>query len=376
MISKWCKVSIITVVYNGVETIEQTILSVLNQTYKNIEYIIIDGQSTDGTQQIIEKYRQSIAYYVSEKDDGLYDAMNKGIEQATGEVIGILNSDDWYENNAVEKIIEYFAKHDVGLVYGRLMLVYPDGSQRLERSLPLETLWYRVAIPHPTVFAKKSLYENFGNFNLEYRIAADYELLLRLYCEHVKFGFVDSVLTHFRMGGISEKQVEQSYEESWKVSRKYIETYSKRREEMLNRLENAKKMDWFCLMIKKNKEILPRLLNAFFQENLFEIMIWGTGNWGANCYEILKDEKINITLFIDNDLSKRGQLFHNIKILAPQDLPKEKAFVLIAVKNGIDVIKQQLAGLGNSKMKYAGLDDLMNIYYRNNAVYKGKTEDV
>ena len=96
------KVSIITVVYNGAKTIEHTIQSVLNQSYKNIEYIIIDGLSTDGTQKIIEKYIDSISYFVSEKDNGLYDAMNKGIQKATGSMIGIINSDDWYNPYAVE----------------------------------------------------------------------------------------------------------------------------------------------------------------------------------------------------------------------------------------------------------------------------------
>lgn len=368
MINKVYKVSIITVVYNSVATIEQTILSVLNQTYKNIEYIIIDGQSTDGTLQIIEKYRQLITYYVSEKDDGLYDAMNKGIKQATGEIVGILNSDDWYENDAVEKVVEYFSEHDVGLMYGRLMLVYPDGTQKLERLLPLETLWYQIAVSHPTVFIKKSIYEKFGSFSLEYKIAADYELLLRLYCEHVEFGFIDSVLTYFRVGGISAQKGEQSYQESMAVSRKYIEKYSDRKEELLNKLANVRKTDWFYLIIKTDKSLLPRLLHMYFQEELCEIMIFGTGDWGTICYELLKDEKIEITLFIDNDLSKKGKLFHNIKIVMPQELSKEKAFILIAIKSREVEIKEQLKELGNSHLKCVGLDDLMNLYYRNIAI--------
>ncbi len=101
------KVSVITVVFNGAGTIEQTIKSVLGQTYKNIEYIIIDGDSTDGTQEIVEKYGESIACFVSEKDNGLYDAMNKGISYATGDIIGIINSDDYYAVDAVEHVVNY-----------------------------------------------------------------------------------------------------------------------------------------------------------------------------------------------------------------------------------------------------------------------------
>lgn len=368
MIDNRCKVSIITVVYNGIKTIEHTILSVLGQTYNNIEYIIIDGKSTDGTQQIIEKYKNSIAYYVSEKDKGLYDAMNKGIQRATGEIIGIINSDDWYENNTVEKVIGYFGEYNVDLVYGKAVLVYPDGKQKMEHILPLETLWYQTSVSHPTVFVKKEVYEKFGCFNLKYEIAADYDFLLRLYSQHVEFGFIDSVLTYFRVGGISEKKGVQSFKESLVISRKYIETYSKRREEMLEKLEEVKKADWFYLMLKKEKELLPELLYRYFHEELSELMIFGTGVWGENCYEVLKDGKTKIVSFIDNDLSKKEQLFHNIKIIVPQKIAKKQVYILIAVRNGAEKIKEQLESLGNGDMKYVDLNDLMIMYYQNNRI--------
>lgn len=134
MCSLSCKVSIITVVYNGAGTIEQTIKSVLGQTYKNIEYIIIDGASTDGTQQIVEKYVDKIAYYVSEKDEGLYYAMNKGIGKATGEIIGIINSDDWYDINAVKNIVGLFSKKDAEVVYGNTIVVAEDGTEKKNKS--------------------------------------------------------------------------------------------------------------------------------------------------------------------------------------------------------------------------------------------------
>lgn len=108
MMNENYKVSIITVVYNGAKTIEQTIQSVLNQTYENIEYIVIDGASNDGTQALVEKYVDNISYYISEKDNGLYYAMNKGIRKATGDIIGIINSDDWYGENAIKDIVDHF----------------------------------------------------------------------------------------------------------------------------------------------------------------------------------------------------------------------------------------------------------------------------
>ena len=152
------KVSVITVVYNSVDTIEQTIQSVLNQTYKNIEYIIIDGLSTDGTQKIIEQYLDCIAYFISEKDNGIYDAMNKGIRKASGDIIGIINSDDWYAEDAVENIVDCFKQNDVGLVYGNIIDVFQNGEQKERLKEPLENMWHQMSVPHPSTFIKRSRY--------------------------------------------------------------------------------------------------------------------------------------------------------------------------------------------------------------------------
>lgn len=191
------KVSIITVVYNGAKTIEQTILSVLEQTYKNVEYIIIDGQSTDDTLKIIEKYSNFISVFISEKDNGIYDAMNKGIQKATGEIIGIINSDDWYDRTAIENVVHFFEKSKVDLVYGKICEIYPDGQIRIIPRVPLETIWYQMAVPHPSVFIKKKIYESFGLFDLNYELCADYDLLLRFYTKRVRFDFLDTVIAYF-----------------------------------------------------------------------------------------------------------------------------------------------------------------------------------
>ncbi len=121
------KVSIITVVYNGIAHLEQTIQSVLNQTYDNVEYIIIDGGSTDGTVELIKKYEESIAYWVSESDGGIYDAMNKGISNATGEIVGLINADDWYETGTIEKVVETFQNSEVDVVHGSMEIISKMG---------------------------------------------------------------------------------------------------------------------------------------------------------------------------------------------------------------------------------------------------------
>ena len=206
-------ISIITVVRNGEKYLEQTIQSVLNQTYDNIEYIIIDGASTDGTLDIIKKYEDQIAYWVSEPDGGIYDAMNKGIELATGEIIGILNSDDWYKEDAVSKVTVAFRKSPNSSVFhgdmGRYTL-----SGKLDRVVvpmyPRMSLIYGCTINHPTCFVDMKTYKQLRGFNLSLDLASDYEFLLRVWKSGGNFYYINSVLTNFRVGGYSSNFIKSA----------------------------------------------------------------------------------------------------------------------------------------------------------------------
>ena len=199
------KVSVITVVYNSVDTIEQTIQSVLNQTYKNIEYIIIDGLSTDGTQKIIEQYLDCIAYFISEKDNGIYDAMNKGIKLAKGQLIGIVNSDDSYELDTVEQVVTHFGNNRYEVIYG-MQRIYLDGEEKTVVIYHHEFLPQQM-ITHPTCFVTRETYEKFGVFDTQYHSAADYDLMLRYYKSgEVVFTPVYRVLSNFALGGMSSSQ--------------------------------------------------------------------------------------------------------------------------------------------------------------------------
>jgi glycosyltransferase involved in cell wall biosynthesis len=196
-------ISIITVVYNGVATLEQTILSVINQTYKNIEYIIIDGGSTDGTIDIIKKYEKHLAYWVSEPDKGIYDAMNKGIDKATGELIGIVNSGDYYETNTIKCIVEKFIENRAIGVFHGLLRIY-DKNGKFECILGNHSSHLsKGMIEHPTCFVNKAIYDKYGFFDTQYKSAADYDFLLKLYFNSVKFMFLESVLANFHRGGMS-----------------------------------------------------------------------------------------------------------------------------------------------------------------------------
>ncbi len=199
-------VSIITVCWNSEKTIERTIKSVMVQTYGNIEYIIVDGASTDQTVSIAEKYQQVAGFtitIISEPDDGIYDAMNKGINAAHGDIIGILNSDDWYEADAVERSVKAICDsgEDKCVSYGDMRFWSPDGmSKTLHRPY---TELERDMIFHPTCFVTKETYSEYGGFNQDYRLAADYELMLRLYKKGVTFVDNGGTIANFSLEGAS-----------------------------------------------------------------------------------------------------------------------------------------------------------------------------
>lgn len=197
--------SIITVCYNSEKTIERTITSLRNQSCQNFEYIIIDGGSTDSTLEIIKKNLDVVSILVSEKDEGIYDAMNKGIDLASGEIVGIINSDDWYENDTLENIFKISSGQSNLVIHG--LCRYFNGSEINQiigyhhSNLPL------YSISHPTCFVSKSLYVAKGKFDTKYKIAADYDLLLRFYLDSVKFIFVESIIANFQNGGASSSRL-------------------------------------------------------------------------------------------------------------------------------------------------------------------------
>lgn len=202
-------VSIITVVYNGDEFLEDTIQSVLSQNYENIEYIIIDGGSTDGTLDVINKYEDKIAYWISEPDNGIYDAMNKGIRVATGSLVGIINADDYYLPSAINTVVKQVRSSNADIFYGRLNEI-DRFSSVVTKKLKIQNDWklyLRMCIAHPATFVNRNVYE--GNlFPTKYRIAGDYYLLLKAKLRKKKFERVDSLLVYMREGGISHTEVD------------------------------------------------------------------------------------------------------------------------------------------------------------------------
>ena len=205
------RITIITVCYNRVFTIEKAIQSVLKQNYPNIEYIIIDGNSTDGTKVIIASHGDRISQYISEPDKGMYDAINKGFQLATGDVIGLMHSDDeFYDVYAVSKIVASFQQDaKTEGVYGDGVYVSNDSEERLIRNRiggayslsKIKSGWLPL---HPTVYLKKSVIDKYGFYNLDFKIASDTEFLLRyLYKYKIKMRYINSYIVKMRMGGMS-----------------------------------------------------------------------------------------------------------------------------------------------------------------------------
>jgi glycosyltransferase involved in cell wall biosynthesis len=202
------KITIITVCYNSVTTIENTLKSVAAQTYKNIEYIIVDGNSTDGTLDIIEQYKTMVSKWVSEPDKGLYDAMNKGINMATGELIGILNADDTFFNNHVlEDIAEFHHNNNIDASVGNIIQTNIQGKllrkYRAANWKP-EKLKIGFMPPHPAIFFKRELFEKFGMYHLDFVIGADYELIIRFFLKHhITWKYSGITTTTMLVGGLS-----------------------------------------------------------------------------------------------------------------------------------------------------------------------------
>ncbi|MDP1689552.1 MAG: glycosyltransferase family 2 protein [bacterium] len=231
------KVSVITTSFNSVKTIEDTIKSVLNQTYPNIEYIIVDGGSSDGTQDIVKKYSSKIAQFISQKDKGLFDGLNKGIKLATGDIVGMMHTDDFYgSNNVIETVVNEMEKTNSDVTWGDLVYVdrlNPEKTIRFWKSSSYSSpkLFWGWHPPHTTFYARKEIFERFGYYNLSLRMAADYELMLRfLKVYKVKSVYIPKTLTRMRVGGVSDRSLKNikailrgnvdSYR-AWRVNKLY-----------------------------------------------------------------------------------------------------------------------------------------------------------
>lgn len=344
-------VSIITVCFNSEKTIRNTIESVLRQTYKQIEYIIVDGASTDGTVSIIEEYIPLFSgrlRYISEKDCGIYDAMNKGISLASGDVIGIINSDDWYEPDAVERAAKCFEKTEAEAVYGEIWLVDQNGEREYHTC-------HSTFPPHPGTFIRREVYQKHGMFDLHYKIASDRDLLLRFMAEGVRFTRIDAILANFRRTGISNTRILECAEETHDIDLKYFGRCPDctDRNVIEEKYEREK-----LLYISQDR---PLIVREIFEEKNWGsdgIAIFGVGSCGKEIADILKRCGVSVHLFADNDMSKWGLEYHGIKIYSPEILRSFEGHVLITVTGFWQDICRQLQGYENPALSWSVLEEM------------------
>ncbi|WP_108063693.1 glycosyltransferase family 2 protein [Poseidonibacter lekithochrous] len=215
------KISIITSVWNNRETIRDAIESVIGESYDNIEYIVVDSASDDGTVEIVENYSNKVSIFVSEKDKGIYDGLNRGLALATGDVIAFLHSDDIYASNTIiEDVIKVFENNDsIDGIYGDLVYTSKVDINKVLRywkskefdSKLLSKGWMPA---HPTLFLRREVYEKYGNFNLTFKIAADYDFMLRILNGGIKVKYLSKVLYKMRVGGESNKSIKNIIKKS------------------------------------------------------------------------------------------------------------------------------------------------------------------
>jgi len=255
-------VSIITVVFNGKNHIEKCIKSVLSQTYKNIEYIIIDGASTDGTLSIINKYATKITQLVSEKDTGIYNAMNKGLKLAKGEIIAIVNADDYYYSDTIQLVVNHFNNTKTDVVYGDInKLRTINNKNYFKKAVPnISLMEQTMPIFHPATFVKKQVYNTVGGFNEKYKLSADYDFIYKVYKAGFKFNYLPKTLTVFSIDGASSTNC-TSYKEGFQILKSHHSPHTK----------EMKKLILKC----KIKNFYRKIANLF-------IVLFGLRKWNEN----------------------------------------------------------------------------------------------
>lgn len=346
------KVSVITPCLNSEKTIRDTIESVLGQTYDNIEYILVDGESTDRTVEIIEEYRLISGgrlQYISEKDHGIYDAMNKGIRLASGNVIGIINSDDWYEPDAVERAVCCLKKNEADVAYGEIWVIGENGEREYHTN-------HSVFPPHPSTFIRREIYLRHGMYDQSYKIAADRDLMLRFISRQVRIAHIDGILANFRRTGISNADGMGCAEESYKINLKYL---GKCPESILNKKAVDEKYDRDKLLYISNRapgvirDVLSRYCNI--SDGL---VIFGAGTCGKELEMILRRCDVPVRFFVDNEEKKWGLELNGIKIFSPEILRHGNTHVIVTITRFQKDICRQLQDYSNPGLRWSILEEI------------------
>lgn len=354
--------SVITVTLNCAETIEKTIKSVLHQKNDEIEYIIIDGGSIDGTKDIIKKYDSEITYWVSEPDNGIYDAMNKGISIASGEWISFINGNDWYEKNVFKDVKNIAKNCKESIIYGWVNLV-SDGEIKgylgISHEVDTEELHFHNLYCHQGLFLRRQLFSLIGNFDTNYKVYADYDWILKAH----ELGYVPYLLNktvaNFTMGGISQSGVGLVEEQIIKI--RYYRKHKKFPPYLEKKLGKAE-----FLIIKRK---MPYKLRELFV-SYTSLYLWGLGKCGIECYELLSFLGIKIQGIILTSPSMRT--WNNVPVFSSEEALEMNVFtddlqtgILVATDEYEEEIVDILREKSISENQYICMSQLYKWSYDN-----------
>lgn len=330
-------VSIITVCLNCEKTIRRTIESVLYQSYHNIEYIIVDGCSVDGTLEIIKEFEPLFSgrlKYISEEDKGLYDAMNKGIKISAGDIVAFLNGDDWYEEDALNQVVRHFNNSSCDMLFGNANIIEEDRVVGLRKS-DVEKMQYTMPCCHQAVFAKRELFVKVGLFDLRYLVCADYDWLLRAYNTGVNIETTETILTSFRTGGLSSQQVEQLITEHIAIAvlNAHKQGISEIIPEIYREMLNLKEEDLYQIGCSRQWNYMDGVLNR--HQSYY---IWGTGFYGEKCFRLFQLLGLKMKGFVDNYRTQK--CIEGYEVITPEQLGEEGVICIATMEYERDIIKQ------------------------------------
>lgn len=354
------KFSIITISLNCADTIESTIKSVLSQEGIDIEYIIIDGMSIDGTKAIIERYTDKLTYWISEPDKGLFDAMNKGIQKASGEIIAFINAGDYYKKNILKKIQNYFDKSQTDVIGGSIIFRVNDMiSTVIETKYSLDQIPLHM-VPHQALFVKKNVFDKIGLFNITYKLAADYEWFLRIWKNKINVLVVVDICADCDANGITSRF---PYDLSIEAQRAALEVIGKDNciiKGYIDRYYNDKLEKVFYEQRYENEllHIDVRKLKKIVKDERY--MIWGTGRAGMRCLQLMERFDIDVKGFIDNYKANTVKKIGKYNVYNPREMEKTRNFkICVAAREFENQIEKQLLNSGFSKNDYILFSELL-----------------
>ncbi len=316
--------SIITVVLNGARTIERTIRSVVSQKTENVEYIVIDGGSSDGTIEIINRYKKYIDIFISEKDSGLYDAMNKGIKLSHGEYIAFINADDWYEPDSFINVKKHI-KNGVNIIYGKVRC-FENGVAKGYIGITEPTDPQKLLIDnlycHQGLFINRDVFDEIGLYDIKFKTFADHEWNLRANKAGYSFFFINETISNYTLGGKSSENTLQNAKEIIEIAACHINDQEKYRNELIELQKKRLTYLRFDYLVKNKPYIY---INLDRREQYY---LWGAGRYGEKCFELLQHSDIKVKGFIDN---RGGNDYNGVRLYHPDD-------VLDELRNGSKVI--------------------------------------